>query len=139
MERIIAEKSQETLKALKFVLEKTWDDLDMIPINKLYLGFSDRLRLCIEMNGTSISRFLGLGKELRDVIANKRTYCAWTEEEDKLLYQLICKFGHHWKYISKFMQNRSPVQCKSRWFFKIRFNETKLLEERFENLIENLN
>ncbi|KAI9299648.1 Homeodomain-like protein [Cunninghamella echinulata] len=43
-------------------------------------------------------------------------YCRWTPEEDNLLIEAVKEFGpHKWSLIASRIENRTPVQCSSRW------------------------
>lgn len=40
----------------------------------------------------------------------------WTQQEDKLLMEKVEQHGaKNWKKISKFLKNRTDVQCLHRW------------------------
>ncbi|KAH0785246.1 transposable element tc3 transposase [Histomonas meleagridis] len=129
MKRIVAEQMPSTVEELKKLLEKTWNELDMELINKLCSGYVDSLRLCLEMEGQSISRFLGLAKDLKEAILKKRNYTRWTEEEDMLLHDLVTKIGHQWKLISQHINKRDPISCKNRWYTCVRKKQPEILEK----------
>ena len=38
----------------------------------------------------------------------------WSEAEDTLLLEAMCKFGHDWSSCSEYVGTRTHIQCKSR-------------------------
>ena len=137
LKRSVAEAFPRNKKELVEILEKTWNNISQSLIDKLCLSFENRLILCNEMNGLSISRFLGMTKEFKEVILKSREYKKWSEEEDLQLYNLIRKLGHRWTIIAKNMENRNPIQCKSRWFTYLRNQQPMFLEERLNSFMLN--
>ena len=137
LKRSVAEAFPRNKKELVEILEKTWNNISQSLIDKLCLSFENRLILCNEMNGLSISRFLGMTKEFKEVILKSREYKKWSEEEDLQLYNLIRKLGHRWTIIAKNMENRNPIQCKSGWFTYLRNQQPMFLEERLNSFMLN--
>ena len=138
LKRVVAAESPNSVEELKNLLLKTWNNIKISLINKLCESFSDRLLLCLEMNGTSISRFLGMARDLKEAILETKVYRPWTQEEDELLYKLICEVGHQWVRISKLFEDRSPSSVKNRWFSHLRFKQGELLDMRMDSLLNNI-
>ena len=128
LKRAVAEENPKSKDELKKIVEKTWNGLSLRLINKLCLSFINRLKLCLEMDGLSISRFLNFTKDFKEAVIQGRRTDPWSKEEDEILYKLIRLHGHQWKIISRKMENRNPLQCKNRWFSSLRFRQEKFLE-----------
>ena len=138
LKRIVAEENPRSKDDLIAIVKRAWDNLSLRLINKLCQGFGDRLKLCLEMGGFSISRFLDLSKDLKEAVISSRSRVPWSKEEDDKLYKLVRQCGHKWRRISVMMCNRNPVQCKHRWFSHLRFKLDEFLEVELDELINNI-
>jgi succinate dehydrogenase flavin-adding protein (antitoxin of CptAB toxin-antitoxin module) len=62
----------------------------------------------------------------------------FTKEEDKQLIEFVQMFGEmNWKFISIFMENRNPRQCRDRWelFLSPTLKQSEWTKEEDELLI----
>ena len=66
----------------------------------------------------------------------------FTPEEDMKLKQFVAQFGElNWDIISKYMENRTPRQCKERWmtYLSPKVNLSPWTEEEDQLLMEKYN
>lgn len=60
-----------TKQELIELIKRTWDEIPQTLIDKLCLSFEGRLRLCLEMEGDSISRFLSLSEGIKSLFKSE--------------------------------------------------------------------
>jgi transposase len=132
LKRTIWHMSPKTISDLERVLRDSWSSISQSTIDKLCIRFKDRLQLCQQVKGDSISNLLwdccGIKEASRqwvDILHSE----PWTMQEDSLLYSLVRRFGTHWKNFLVSFPNRTSWQLKNRWYTVIRTNEAALIHD----------
>lgn len=128
----------KTQQELIASIKKSWSEIPQSLIDKLCSSFEGRLRVCLENDGDSISRFLSMTTELNDHLRNIRTNAKWTEDDDNLLLDMIWKHGHKWKVIAKFFPHHDFLACKNRWFSHLRKKQSAFLNSRLDRLFSQI-
>ncbi|KAK6158161.1 hypothetical protein DH2020_005475 [Rehmannia glutinosa] len=78
-----------------------------------YSSFSDSSSDIVTPRSSSDS---GLSVQRRSGPARRSSQAGWTNEEDKLLTEVVQRFnGRNWKKIAECMSGRTDVQCLHRW------------------------
>jgi hypothetical protein len=106
LKRVVAVFQPEAVAELKAVLQRAWDTISIETINKLCTGFARRLILCLESEGQSISRLLGLSGAEQAVYrwrSDNQVQGEWTAHEEAFMYQWIRERGLHWNDLEKLL------------------------------------
>jgi hypothetical protein len=106
LKRAVAVFRPETVTELKTVLQRAWDTISIETINKLCSGFAQRLNRCLESEGQSINRLLGLCGAAQAVYrwrSDDQVQGEWTAQEEALVYQWVRERGLCWNDLKKLL------------------------------------
>ena len=107
-------------RRMKFLPE---EDANLKRLVALY-GDTSWVQIASNMPGRNIRQ---CRERWKHYLSCNRAKSPWTEEEDRLLFEKYCEFGPKWTKISRFFNERSDIQIKSRWqkkfFYLKNFNE----------------
>jgi hypothetical protein len=112
-----AKPSKETIAEPKAVLQRAWDTVSIETINKLCSGFARALSLCLESEGQSISRFLGVCGAEQAVYrwrSHNQAQGEWTAQEEALVYQWVRERGLCCNDLEKLLPRRTANAIKNR-------------------------
>ena len=102
---------------LEIMLLQIWEfNITQDLIDDLILSFENRLVMCRDLYGGSISQFLSAGrKEIKSTDLIDRDFIPrlLTNEDVKLLYEQNKKTHHRWKRMSEIFQNTLGLEPKS--------------------------
>lgn len=131
----VAQRGKEiTKQELIEILHTVWEEISQELIDNLCNSFEGRLRLCSEFSGNSISRHLNLSSILNDHLS-RRNNNPWSEDEDKILMDMIWSHGHSWKKISALMADRDADSCKARWYSHLKHKQGEFLQKRRDQIL----
>ena len=112
-------------RRMKFLPE---EDASLKQLVALY-GDTSWVQIASRMPGRNIRQ---CRERWKHYLSCNRAKSPWTEEEDRLLFEKYCEFGPKWTKISRFFNERSDIQIKSRWQKK--FIHFKNLNSRQHNI-----
>lgn len=106
----------------------------------------DRLRACVELNGTSNWSIVAeamcdrSGKQCRERWHNHLTPTvnkgAWTEEEDRIIIAMQEKIGNQWAKITKLLPGRSDNAVKNRYHMAMRARHREAKDQMVDAIID---
>ena len=134
------ERFPQTKAELQAAVKREWDSFDQDSINNLILSFRDRLLMCINVGGKSISHFIS--SHLTEIpqkyiVPEEERPPLFTKEEDTELFKMFIEgnYRRRWKYIAtKLGGNYTPRIVKYRILL---LNAINKINEGIEPSVEN--
>lgn len=130
---------------LEEILKIIWENIPQEYINNLIETFENRLEMCLQVYGESISHFLSAGrKSAKETDLFDKDYIPHllTKEEIEFIYNLNLKMKHRWTRISKFIENEISIDPISIKYFVIpierKIIDYKLHPEKYEECPEEI-
>ena len=98
-------------------------------INNLIKDFNRRIDLVANVNGCSISQYLSSHctkpKHLQEEMIQRRIF---SDEDDRMLLEVVEQLGHRWKTISMRMIWPSASMVKNRYWMLMRIERNQKLD-----------
>jgi transposase len=138
LKRLVNKFEPKTVEELNIALMKSWELIGEMTIDKLCLGFRERLHCCLENSGASIGKDLfrlGERDAMKDFVIMNSIHKTWTAEEDRLLMEKFREFGARWKVMSRFFPDRNSCQIKNRWYSVLRHRGVAFRSETEERIL----
>ena len=134
------EEFPRTYDELCAAVKREWANFEMESINSLVLSFRNRLIMCKNVGGQSISQFISARLQeipSDNIIPEDQRPPLFTEENDEKMFSEFQKIGRKWKKISSDMGGSyTPVLVKYRVLL---LNAMKSISERLNFQLENPN
>jgi transposase len=137
LKKAVSAEHPDTLPRLREVLHDAWAGIRQSSIDKLCLSFKNRLMLCKDRGGQSISNDLWIMCDMeclgRYGTQHEPLRLPWTDEEDQMLIHLHAVRGSNWQQLAKYFTNREPNQLKNRWHSVLKKREeTKIMDTEYQ-------
>jgi hypothetical protein len=119
VKRVVAVPAPTTVDELQQVIKEGWRTISRATIDDLCAGLERRLQICLDVEGQSISKLLGVSREIQ---AFRRWWTAsqnnklWTADEDALLYRKVRDLGTRWALFEQCFIGRSAAGIKNHWY-----------------------
>ena len=99
----------KTVAMLQKQLTEIWDAIPMETINKLVRSFKNRLLMCIQASGKTISHFISGGKTEVPMNLREDPPTILTKEQVKEIYILAKMYPRKWTFIAKKIESEQNI------------------------------
>jgi hypothetical protein len=132
LKKAVSAENPSTLSSLRDILQDAWAGIQQTSIDKLCMSFKNRLILCKDREGQSISNDLWLMCDLECLgrYANQQynpIHLPWSDEEDEKLIGMHAIQGPNWKKLAKYFPNREAYHLKNRWHCVLKKRQEKMM------------
>lgn len=99
---------------LNFLDEIFTDDFPELPSILMEADYPD---FCMQQSDIEPIEFMFQASHPSyDIVQKSKRKSRWSEAEDSVILELVEKYGHSWKYFTKFMPGRPADSIKSRYY-----------------------